>query len=588
MSVTSADQPPAAEQRGCAHRAADAVVLQYLREDDEFHDTVRKLCVVGALVAAVLSLPYCFFFWVKYFSRGADAPSWWNGELGVAIAFLGFTLTCFVCYGHMRMSDGVVPGWITLAILTATNTTAMIIAICSEAFPTELSVMVSLTIGIGARVPHVRYYIVGCFSICLISAARFAWPDVVMLPHRHTFTQLEGFLVNIFSMPLMLVQLLYVAGIDHTFGSKVTHMSKAQRDNSLAPTDTEEPVAVMFTDIQSSTNLWATVPAVMAAALETHNVVVRETIAAHQGYEVKTVGDAFVVVFKSADDALAAALDIQEQLYKADWDDNGEVDRAYQHLAADLPPVERVNVPTDTQSYAASWRGLRVRIGVHVGLCDIKFDETTKGYDYFGSTMNTAARIEGVGHGGMVCLSEAAVSGLQGGVPASQYVAVNLGEHLLRGVTDPVHLAQYLPSLLMQRRFPALKAGAPTASQAAFEDEYTAEHHETADGETEAPAESHAARMLEVMLSALPAKDRTSRLQELCGAWKIEWQRGRDLSSNCRRLGRRLDVVDAAKSHAHHESPLHDDSVLVDSVSPVSKPTPAAFPVPPLLPGAAP
>ena len=54
----------------------------------------------------------------------------------------------------------------------------------------------------------------------------------------------------------------------------------------------------------------------------------------------------------------------------------------------------------------AVWNGLRVRIGMHYGYGDIKLDPTTKGYDYYGTVVNTAARIESVCHGGQIGISQ--------------------------------------------------------------------------------------------------------------------------------------------------------------------------------------
>jgi hypothetical protein len=39
---------------------------------------------------------------------------------------------------------------------------------------------------------------------------------------------------------------------------------KGRRDNSAAPKDASKPFCVVFTDIQSSTHLWATIPSQMA------------------------------------------------------------------------------------------------------------------------------------------------------------------------------------------------------------------------------------------------------------------------------------------------------------------------------------
>ena len=48
------------------------------------------------------------------------------------------------------------------------------------------------------------------------------------------------------------------------------------------------------------------------------------------------------------------------------------------------------------------WAGLRVRVGVHYGPAQIMFDESVLGYDYYGTVVNAASRIESVAHGGQV------------------------------------------------------------------------------------------------------------------------------------------------------------------------------------------
>ena len=63
-----------------------------------------------------------------------------------------------------------------------------------------------------------------------------------------------------------------------------------KRDNSRAPRGTGVPFGVMFTDIQSSTALWACVAADMARALDTHHAHIRLLIRRHKCYEVKTIG----------------------------------------------------------------------------------------------------------------------------------------------------------------------------------------------------------------------------------------------------------------------------------------------------------
>ena len=67
---------------------------------------------------------------------------------------------------------------------------------------------------------------------------------------------------------------------------------------SSAKNTTEPPegqVTLVFTDVQSSTLQWEHRPDAMAKSLAIHNTMMRNLIAKHQGYEVKTEGDAFMV-----------------------------------------------------------------------------------------------------------------------------------------------------------------------------------------------------------------------------------------------------------------------------------------------------
>ena len=76
------------------------------------------------------------------------------------------------------------------------------------------------------------------------------------------------------------------------------------RDNSNAPKDPSAKVAVLFTDIQSSTTLWATVPQEMGEALDMHHREIRQLIKKYKCYEVKTIGDSFMVVSQSPEKLL--------------------------------------------------------------------------------------------------------------------------------------------------------------------------------------------------------------------------------------------------------------------------------------------
>lgn len=49
-----------------------------------------------------------------------------------------------------------------------------------------------------------------------------------------------------------------------------------------------------------------------------------------------------------------------------------------------LNPEAKPGLVWTSDMYNRCWRGLRVRVGVHYGQAQIIFDDTTKGYDYYG------------------------------------------------------------------------------------------------------------------------------------------------------------------------------------------------------------
>jgi hypothetical protein len=72
-------------------------------------------------------------------------------------------------------------------------------------------------------------------------------------------------------------------------------------------------------------------------------------------------------------------------------------------------------------------------------MAEIKFDETTKGYDYYGTVTNVAARTEAHGDGGQVCVTEAVLAALGSG-GSDPYLFRSLGHVTLRGVDRPIEL----------------------------------------------------------------------------------------------------------------------------------------------------
>src|SRR6185295_7547974 len=73
------------------------------------------------------------------------------------------------------------------------------------------------------------------------------------------------------------------------------------------------------TDIQGSTALWERLGPAFAPVLAEHNRIVRASIAACGGEELRTEGDSFSAAFPDADGAVRFALRLLDELHRHAW-----------------------------------------------------------------------------------------------------------------------------------------------------------------------------------------------------------------------------------------------------------------------------
>jgi predicted ATPase/class 3 adenylate cyclase len=166
----------------------------------------------------------------------------------------------------------------------------------------------------------------------------------------------------------------------------------------MAPAAPTGTVTLMFSDIEGSTRLLRRLGERYADLLSTHRDLMREAVERHRGFEVDEQGDAFFVVFASANDAVAAAAHVQQALGAHAWPDANEI---------------------------------RVRIGLHTGEPD--FVEGR----YVGLDVHRGARVMAAGHGGQVLVSESTQALLD------EHVRLrDLGDHRLRDFSEPQRLYQ--------------------------------------------------------------------------------------------------------------------------------------------------
>ena len=180
-------------------------------------------------------------------------------------------------------------------------------------------------------------------------------------------------------------------------------------------------ITLVFTDIQGSTKLWEAHGAAFQVALDLHNQVIRTSIERHMGYEVKTEGDSFMVAFRSVFNAIQFCMDAQQQLHLAPWPDF-------------LSPHMR---DTPVASAGDARRGLLVRMAVHTGEPAAKINPLTGRADYFGPSVNRAARLCAAAHGGQVLISSKSLE-LTWDILEHQHQLpgqlTDLGHHALRGL----------------------------------------------------------------------------------------------------------------------------------------------------------
>jgi adenylate cyclase len=128
----------------------------------------------------------------------------------------------------------------------------------------------------------------------------------------------------------------------------------------------------MFSDLKDSTMIYDTIGDSPAyARVRDHFSVMNEIIARWRGALVKTIGDAVMAVFPMVDDAVEASLEIQREFTA------GEIARGNP--------------------------ALKVKLGLHRGPC---IAVNANGLlDYFGSTVNIAARVQNASVGGDIVVT---------------------------------------------------------------------------------------------------------------------------------------------------------------------------------------
>ena len=158
--------------------------------------------------------------------------------------------------------------------------------------------------------------------------------------------------------------------------------------------------AIMFTDMVGYTALSQKDEGYSLQLLKEQRKLVRPFLPKHSGREVKTFGDAFLVEFASALEAVRCAFDIQQALHE---------------LNSGRPPESRV----------------LLRIGVHLG--DVIHSQN----DVYGDDVNVASRIEPLAEPGGICITRQVYDHIKN---KFEFPLSSLGKKELKNISEPTEV----------------------------------------------------------------------------------------------------------------------------------------------------
>jgi len=156
----------------------------------------------------------------------------------------------------------------------------------------------------------------------------------------------------------------------------------------------------MFTDIAGYTELTQRDESLAMKLLEEHRTLVRPFLPKHGGREVKTIGDAFLVEFGSALEAVRCAYEIQQSIHELNQDRSAD-------------------------------SKVQLRVGIHLG------DVIHSQGDVYGDAVNVASRIEPLATPGGICISAQVHDQVRN---KFEFPTVSLGRQVLKNVGEAVEV----------------------------------------------------------------------------------------------------------------------------------------------------
>jgi class 3 adenylate cyclase len=216
-------------------------------------------------------------------------------------------------------------------------------------------------------------------------------------------------------------------------------------------------VAIVFTDITRAASLWEFNPAAMRDATLAHNGTLRSALAKHSGYEVVFIRDrnsgegSFCMAFQHTVDALSWCSEVQKALLNVEWPEALMDHPGAAEEWGDTDDRFSSYTPAPPNTLFSHWRvigcrvlfkGLRVRMGVHVGTPKMVRDPMTRRVEFFGPTVNAAARITALTHGGQIVMSQEALENVKSSHAdwMDAHQVTNLGKFEMPDMPHGAHL----------------------------------------------------------------------------------------------------------------------------------------------------
>jgi class 3 adenylate cyclase/tetratricopeptide (TPR) repeat protein len=188
----------------------------------------------------------------------------------------------------------------------------------------------------------------------------------------------------------------------------------------------EGVVTFLLTDIEGSSGLWDAHPQAMGQVIAKVEAMVAEHVEEHGGRLIKSrgEGDSTLSAFTHATAAASSALDLHAELAGREWPDGIEV---------------------------------RLRVALHTGQAELREG------DYYGTTLNRAARLRGLAGGGHILCSRVTAELLADDLQPGARL-VELGEAALRGMDRAETVFALVPGgATPPSRFADISVGADVA-----------------------------------------------------------------------------------------------------------------------------